>query len=88
MARRHLAVQWLCCSARKVLRHLEPGPVLLPARSETEARSRRPGVNRDARRAAGGSMAADSNRRCCGATAASCYFPVLLTHLLLLNMWS
>lgn len=49
------------------------GPVLLPAGSERQARARRPGVNRDARRAAGGSMEADKQasvlqrrrRRCC-----------------------
>lgn len=79
MARRHLMLQWLCCSAHKVLLHSEFGPALLPARSEGKARSRRPGVNRDARRAAGGSMKADSNRRCCSAAAVSCYFSVVLT---------
>lgn len=88
MACRHLMLQWLCCSAPKVLQHLESGPVLLPARSEAKARSRRPGVNRDARRAAGGSMAADSNRRRCSAAAVSCYFSVVLTRLLLVNIGS
>lgn len=62
-----------------MLIHSEFGPVLLAARSEGKARSGMPGANRDARQAAGGSMKADSNRRCCSVAAVSCYFSVVLT---------